>query len=192
MRVALSEMRMKGAKAVFLDLNGTLVMPISAQSLEDLVELRGVRDAVGRLIEAGFVCPVITVQSRIAKGIYSQAQFGEWFETFRSRWLSDGIPLLGPYVCPHRFHSGCRCAKPQPELYLRACQELRLDPSRCFVIGDSATDVFAARNIGARGCLVLTGNGLKGREACQQDAFVVGRDLADVVARLLERADAMQ
>ena len=60
---------MSKRKAVFLDLNGTLVMPVSAESVEDFIEIPGAREAVQRLVSAGYVCPVITVQSRIAKGI---------------------------------------------------------------------------------------------------------------------------
>lgn len=61
-------------RGVFLDLNGTLVMPISPRSLDELMPLPGALEAVRLLTEAGFICPVITVQSRIAKGIYTAAQ----------------------------------------------------------------------------------------------------------------------
>jgi D-glycero-D-manno-heptose 1,7-bisphosphate phosphatase len=182
----LSDAAMSGGKAVFLDLNGTLVMPISAESPQDFIELPGARQAVRRLVLAGFICPVITVQSRIAKGVYSQGQFNDWFARFQADWASEGALLSGPYVCPHRFYSGCNCAKPQPALYLQACRELHLDPCQSFVIGDSAADVFAATNIGARGCLVLTGNGCKDRDDCEHEAFVVGDSIHEVVERLLE------
>jgi hypothetical protein len=81
---------MSAGKAVFLDLNGTLVMPISAESPQDFIELPGARQAVRRLVLAGFICPVITVQSRIAKGIYSQGQFNDWFARFQADWASVG------------------------------------------------------------------------------------------------------
>lgn len=182
---------MSERKAVFLDLNGTLVMPVSAESVEDFIEIAGAREAVQQLVSAGYVCPVITVQSRIAKGVYSSPQFLTWFESFQSAWRTQGAVLLGPYVCPHRFHSGCSCAKPQPELYLQACKDFALDSSCSFVIGDSATDVFAARNIGARGCLVLTGNGKKDLDLCKEAAFVVGSDILEVVVQLLENEQVL-
>jgi D-glycero-D-manno-heptose 1,7-bisphosphate phosphatase len=55
-------------RAVFLDLNGTLVSPLKPDALDDLLLLPGAAEAIARLTAAGYVCPVVTVQSRIAKG----------------------------------------------------------------------------------------------------------------------------
>src|SRR5205823_4174695 len=67
---------------VFLDLNGTLVLPLKQERLEDLTLIPGVAEALARLSAAGFVCPVVTVQARIAKGLFSMADFQTWFATF--------------------------------------------------------------------------------------------------------------
>jgi histidinol phosphatase-like enzyme len=48
-------------RAVFLDLNGTLVLPLKQQRLTDLTAIPGAVEAVARLTDAGFVCPVVTV-----------------------------------------------------------------------------------------------------------------------------------
>ncbi len=66
-------------RAVFLDLNGTLVSPLKPDALDDLVLLPGAAEAIARLTAAGYVCPVVTVQSRIAKGLFSSADFEAWF-----------------------------------------------------------------------------------------------------------------
>ena len=68
-------------KAVFLDLNGTLVLPVKPERLADLYAIPGAIAAVARLTAAGFVCPVITVQSRIAKGIFTASDFSSGFVT---------------------------------------------------------------------------------------------------------------
>ena len=65
---------------MFLDLNGTLVEPLKPERLDELTLILGVVEAVARLIAAGFVCPVVTVQSRIAKGLFSSAVFETWFQ----------------------------------------------------------------------------------------------------------------
>jgi D-glycero-D-manno-heptose 1,7-bisphosphate phosphatase len=142
---------------VFLDLGGTLVEPLKPERLEQLTLIPGVTEGVARLSAAGFVCPVVTVQSRIAKGIFSAADFERWFASFAATLRDRGALVVGPYVCPHRFAEPCACKKPNPLLYERAALEHGIDVTKSFVIGDSPDDVRAARRIGARGCLVRTG-----------------------------------
>jgi D-glycero-D-manno-heptose 1,7-bisphosphate phosphatase len=144
-------------KAAFLDLNGTLVMPLKPERLADLVPLPGAFQAVARLTRAGFVCPVITVQSRIAKGLFSLPDFLAWFAHFAGRAAQHGAMLSGPYVCPHRYAEPCPCKKPQRMLYDQAAADLHLALPESFVIGDSPEDIQAAVALGAAGCLVRTG-----------------------------------
>lgn len=146
-------------RAVFLDLNGTLVMPVQPSSLDEFERLPGVVDAISRLNRAGFVCPVVTVQSRIAKGIYSIAEFESWFGAFANTLATDGAVVVGPYVCPHRFSVPCACEKPKTPLYERAAVDLGIDARRSWVVGDTASDVQAAVALNARPCLVRTGWG---------------------------------
>jgi len=54
----------------------------------------------------------------------------------------------------------CECRKPKPGLLLRAASDLSLDLSRSTLVGDKGSDLIAARAVGARGVLVLTGYGL--------------------------------
>jgi histidinol-phosphate phosphatase family protein len=144
-------------KAVFLDLNGTLVLPMKQEQLDDLYPIPGAIDAVARLGRAGFVCPVITVQSRIAKGLFTAAEFRDWFREFAAAASLQGAELKGPYVCPHRYAEPCDCKKPKTLLYEQAIRDLGLSVARSFVVGDSPDDIRAASSIGARSCLVRTG-----------------------------------
>jgi D-glycero-D-manno-heptose 1,7-bisphosphate phosphatase len=144
-------------RGVFLDLNGTLVFPLLQEHLGELTPIAGVEHGVARLVQNGFVCPVVTVQSRIAKGLFSAAAFETWFDGFASRLRDQGAHVEGPYVCPHRFAEPCACKKPNVLLYERAARDHDIDPRRSFVIGDSPDDMRAARRLGARGCLVRTG-----------------------------------
>jgi hypothetical protein len=100
-------------KAVFLDLNGTLVLPMKQSS--STISIRfPVRLSPSRGLDAaGFVCPVITVQSRIAKGLFTAAEFRDWFREFAAAASLQGAELKGPYVCPHRYAEPCDCKKPK-------------------------------------------------------------------------------
>lgn len=144
-------------RAAFLDLNGTLVMPIKPDSLDDLTVIDGIGQAIARLSRAGFLCPVVTIQSRIAKGLFSMEQFHRWFLDFSTGLQNCGAEIIGPYVCPHRFSEPCACRKPKTLLYEQAAREHEIDLQRSFVIGDSADDVRAAQRFGGQGCLVRTG-----------------------------------
>jgi len=150
-------MPLKVQRAVFLDLNGTLVFPIKPKALKELRLVSDAEKQIARLLAAGFLCPVVTVQSRIAKGLFSVGEFQSWFDNFASDLASCGAHVIGPYVCPHRFNEPCECKKPSTFLYQQAANEHGIDLQRSFVIGDSVEDVCAARGFGGQGCLVRTG-----------------------------------
>jgi D-glycero-D-manno-heptose 1,7-bisphosphate phosphatase len=174
-------------RGVFLDLNGTLVEPLKQERLDELTLIPGVAGAVARLTAAGFVCPVVTVQSRIAKGLFSMADFETWFAAFAADLETQGARVVGPYVCPHRYGEPCPCGKPNVLLYQRAAGEHQLVAAECFVIGDSPDDVHAARRLGARGCLVRTGWASDPRvvEAALPDATIVVDSFAQAVDWIL-------
>ena len=164
-------------RGVSLDLAGTLVEPLKPERLDQITLIPGVVKAIARLSSAGFVCPVVTVQSRIAKGLWSLSEFEKWFARFAAELQLQGAILVGPYVCPHRFAEPCFCKKPNTLLYDRAASEYQLSPVDSFVIGDSPDDVRAARRLGARGCLVRTGWAADPRvaeEAAPDATIVVG------------------
>jgi D-glycero-D-manno-heptose 1,7-bisphosphate phosphatase len=147
----------KSHRAAFLDLNGTLVLPIKPQSLNELMLIEDAGSEIARLSRAGFLCPVVTGQSRIAKGFFSLEEFQSWFSNFARHLSGCGAYVVGPYVCPHRFNEPCECKKPSTLLYRLAADEHGIDLQRSFVIGDSVEDVCAARRFGGLGCLVRTG-----------------------------------
>ena len=179
-------------KAVLLDLNGTLVNPVVVEQLTDLRPIEGAADAVARLCRRGYTCPVVTVQSRVEKGLFTEGEFRAWFERFAQSFAEAGAVLKGPYVCPHRFSAGCSCAKPQTLLYERAASDLGLDLSRSFVVGDTAADMEAAHRCRSRGCLVLTGHTGGNAEVGQagQLASYIGRSLVEVVDWILRQEAA--
>jgi D-glycero-D-manno-heptose 1,7-bisphosphate phosphatase len=144
-------------KAVFLDLNGTLVLPLKQERLAELYPIPGAVESVARLTAAGFICPVVTVQSRIAKGLFSSNEFLDWFRDFAEMLYARDARVAGPYVCPHRYAEPCGCKKPNTLLYERAAADLEISVGDSFVIGDSPDDVRAATRLGARSCLVRTG-----------------------------------
>ncbi len=150
-------------RAAFLDLNGTLVMPVQATHPREYVLLPMAVEAVRLLNRAGFACPIVTVQSRIAKGLYSTEDFLSWFSRFRAHLSSEGAKVEGPYLCPHWRGDRCACKKPQTLLYREAADRLGIDIARSVVIGDDISDLLAAKELGCAGYLeCLTKPGVDG------------------------------
>lgn len=181
--------RHDGALAVFLDLNGTLVEPVQPTTLNEYTLLPRAAAAVQLLNSAGFVCPIITVQTRIAKGMFSEGAFHAWFTAFRARLAQHGAHIVGPYLCPHRAFAGCICAKPQPTLYLQAAHDYGIDCHRSYVVGDTAGDIRAAAALGATGCLVLTGWGCNQVEQMGEEAAYVGGDVFAVAEWIVAKGE---
>ena len=180
------------AKTVFLDLAGTIVMPLKPESLDEIWPLPGAVEAIAHLCAAGFRCPVVTVQARIEKGLFTENEFRQWFQVFAAGIKQQGALLEGPYVCPHRFATPCRCKKPSTLLYERAAEELGLQLAGAFVVGDSAADMEAASRLGGVGCLVRTGwaqDEVEVVRARTHSSFVAA-DLAAAAEWILARAAA--
>jgi D-glycero-D-manno-heptose 1,7-bisphosphate phosphatase len=176
-------------QAVFLDLAGTLVEPVQIEAPRDYRLLPRAEDAVRALNKAGFACPVITVQSRIAKGFFTETQFRGWFEALAASFRGRGVSLGPVYVCPHRFGGGCACAKPRVAMYQLAARDLSLEVSRSFVVGDTLDDLVAAETLGAVGCHVLTGWGRFEEKRARERAAFVGNDVLDVANWIAARTE---
>jgi D-glycero-D-manno-heptose 1,7-bisphosphate phosphatase len=124
-------------------------------------------DAVRALNRADFRVIMVTNQSGVARGFFTEDTVTEVHRYLAALLEAGGARLDAYYYCPHhpdgrieRYAVRCECRKPSRGLVDRAARELGVDPSRSFVIGDRWLDVELARAVGARGVLVRTGYGL--------------------------------
>jgi D-glycero-D-manno-heptose 1,7-bisphosphate phosphatase len=177
-------------KAAFLDLNGTLAMPVQVRHPSEHWIIPGAVDAVQLLNQQGFLCPVVTVQTRIAKGYFSAEDFAAWFQAVVGHFQSAGAILCGPYVCPHWPPESCVCSKPQPYLYRQAAVEHNIALAQSVVIGDTAGDIQAAKTLGCVGCLVRTGWGEAALQGAgvRQDADYIAADVLAAAQWIVQRS----
>jgi len=138
--------------AVFLDRDGVINAvrladgkPYPPQSVEAVVVLDGVTQAIRLLDEAGYVCVVVTNQPDLARGSARNADV----EAIHVR-IADLTGLQHFYTCPHDDSDRCDCRKPLPGLLLRAARELDLDLDSSFMVGDRWRDVEAGKSAGVR------------------------------------------
>ena len=142
--------------AVFLDRDGTIMRDVDFCSDPEAVEIfEGAADALQRLKKAGFKLFVITNQSGIGRGYFSEKEYRA-VEKEVERKL--GLDLIdATYFCPDKPGDESRRRKPSPEMVFEAASEHNVDLSRSFFVGDKAIDVECGRNAGMRTILVRTG-----------------------------------
>jgi D-glycero-D-manno-heptose 1,7-bisphosphate phosphatase len=155
--------------AVFLDRDGTLIDDVGYLDRLDQVALYPwTADALRLLRRAGFALVVITNQSGVARGFYTEAFVAEVHAHLATELARGGAAIDAWFHCPHydgtkdaASRVACDCRKPRPGLVTRAAASLGLDLARSVVVGDRWSDVALARAVGAAGLLVETGAGAR-------------------------------
>jgi D-glycero-D-manno-heptose 1,7-bisphosphate phosphatase len=154
-------------RGVVLDRDGTLIEEAGyLDRLERLVFFPYSVDAVRLLNQAGFVVVVATNQSGIARGLVEESFIHEAHDHITARLSAGSARVDGYYYCPHHpdavreaYRRRCDCRKPAPGLLRRAAEDLEIDLTRSFVVGDRWHDLEAGAAVGASGVLVRTGYG---------------------------------
>ncbi len=142
--------------AVFVDRDGTLMHDADYCSRPDQVQIfDGVTDALRQLRGAGYKIIVITNQSGIGRGFFTEKEYRA-VEAELSRQLGNGL-IDATYFCPDVPGQPSECRKPAPGMLLQATREHDLDLSRSFLIGDKEIDAECAHNAGVRAIRVRTG-----------------------------------
>lgn len=166
-------------KAAFIDRDGVLNEERAfVHRIEDFVFLPGAVEALRLLKEAGYCLVVITNQSGIARGLYSEAEYLALTDHMRQRLATAGVELDAVEYCPHlpeapvaRYRIDCDCRKPQPGMLRRAIHALDIQPAASFLVGDRLSDVEAGRAAGLSRCfLVRSGNALSDEAVRAADA----------------------
>ena len=168
-------------KCVFLDRDGTVAKDVPYCSRPEQFELLpGAGEGVKRLNNAGFKVILITNQSGIARGYFSEEMLGHIHEKMKVDLVAYGAHIDGIYYCPHHPDDNCNCRKPKPNLIIRAVKEHDVDLSQSYIIGDSAIDIEAGKAVGCVTILLAH----KGKSIEQQADYVV--DTLLEASRLLQ------
>lgn len=155
--------------AVFLDRDGTMIVDSGYLGRVDGIEFYPwTIDAIRALHRAGFVVVVVTNQSGVARGFFTEPDVLAIHRAMSDALEAAGAPVRAYYYCPHHpegsvaaYATVCECRKPAVGLVLQAARDLDVDPARSFVVGDTWRDVGLARASGARAVLVRTGEGIR-------------------------------
>lgn len=171
----------EGRRAAFIDRDGVINEERDYVSRsEDFHLLPGVIEGLALLRDAGYALVVVTNQSGIARGLYTEADFERLTAHMRRLFAAQGIELAGVYHCPHHptfgigpYRVECACRKPMPGMLLNAARELGLSLPDSVLVGDKSSDIEAGRRAGLGRCvLVESGHSLRPSDRWAADACV--------------------
>ncbi len=149
-------------KAVFWDRDGTLVRHFDyLVNVKDVALIRGAASAVKYLKDRGYKTVVVTNQSAVARGMITEKELAEINRRFTSLLLREGATIDKLYYCPfhpeaviEKYRKDSDLRKPAPGMLLQAAQDLDLDLSQCWMIGDDDRDILAGQAAGCRTILI--------------------------------------
>lgn len=149
-------------KAIFFDRDGTInVEKGYLYKTEEFEFIEGAVEALRMAQNAGYKLIIITNQSGIARGYYTEEEFLELNKWMMETLAGKGVRIERVYYCPHYPHAkikeysiDCNCRKPKRGLYMQAISDFDLDISACYVIGDKIRDCSICEKGGCKGFLI--------------------------------------
>ena len=155
-------------KVAFLDRDGVINKDIGYLYEWKYFEYeQSVKYALKKLLNANYQLIVITNQSGIARGYYTEDDFHSLMSRMRKDLLESGITVLDVFYCPHhqrgtvaQYRMECECRKPNPGLFYQAFERYAIDAKKSVMFGDKNSDIEAAYSAGV-GFQFLIGNSLE-------------------------------
>jgi len=153
-------------KAVFLDRDGVINYDYSCvYRVSDFTFIPGVFEALKLLNDAGYKLFVITNQSGIGRGVYTEEDVEKLHAHMLAQFKEHGINVEKIYYCPHTRDDCCDCRKPNPSSILDAQKKFDINLDESYFVGDRNTDIECGDNAGVK--TVLVGN--TDTEPCNPD-----------------------
>lgn len=160
-------------KAVFLDRDGVINVDygyVSSVAQFDFID--GVFAACRYLQQQGYLLIIVTNQSGIARGYYTEQQFRTLTNWMNAQFAAEGVTITDVFFCPHHplqataaYQRQCSCRKPAAGMLLQAIEKYQIDPKESLMLGDKASDMQAAALAGVgRKVLLLSGQSLAEQE----------------------------
>ncbi len=182
--------------AVFLDRDGTINVDHGyVHRVEDLELIEGAAEAIAALNRAGKLVLVVTNQSGVARGLYTEVDVARFHEAMSEALAGEGAHVDAFYHCPNhptegigRYRIDSRDRKPGTGMFDRARADFAIDVAASWMVGDKLDDMRFAKAAGLKALLVETGKGASASASLDEPAwFDVVADLRAAAARVLER-----
>lgn len=177
----------KGIPAIFLDRDGTINIDHGyVHQIDNFEFIEGAIEAMAELKKMGYALVVVTNQSGIGRGIYSEDSFMQLTEWMDWSLADRGVELDGIYFCPHHpeakdeaYREDCNCRKPKPGMLLEAQSFLNIDMASSIMVGDKLADMQAGRAANV-GTTILVRSGETVTEEAIESADIVINSIAEL------------
>jgi D-glycero-D-manno-heptose 1,7-bisphosphate phosphatase len=144
------------SRALFLDRDGVInVNHGYVHTVNNFEFIDGIFNLARTAYTNGFKIVVITNQSGIGRGLYSEQQFDQLTSWMCKEFLNAGAPIEKVYFSPYHPTEGLGkykkddfSRKPNPGMILQAQHELDLNLSDSILIGDKDSDIQAGMAAG--------------------------------------------
>ncbi|AFL74746.1 D-glycero-beta-D-manno-heptose 1,7-bisphosphate 7-phosphatase [Thiocystis violascens] len=182
------------SRVLILDRDGVINEDSDAyiKSPDEWIPLPGSIDAIARLTYAGYRIAIATNQSGVARGLLSLSDLNTMHQFMRDVITAQGGRIEMIAFCPHSPDENCQCRKPKSGLLEEIAKRMNVDLTGVPFVGDTYSDLCAARLVGAAPYLVMTGKGTLTLNRIQQQDPIdllqdvrVFQDLGSVANRLL-------
>ncbi|MCV2885240.1 D-glycero-beta-D-manno-heptose 1,7-bisphosphate 7-phosphatase [Aestuariibacter sp. AA17] len=144
-------------KALLLDRDGVINIDHGyTYQIDKFDFVPGIFDVAKRFYQAGYTIAIVTNQSGIARGMYSEDDFNHLMNWVKAQFQHHGVTIHAVYFCPHHPEYGiqkrCSCRKPAPGMLLKAKADFDLNLLQSVMIGDNVSDMEAAEaaNVGRK------------------------------------------
>lgn len=139
--------------AIFLDRDGVINYRRPGDYVltwSQFTIMPGIVNALRDLSRLQLPMIIISNQAAVGKGLLAPETLRDITFRLHKELLRQSVSLGGCYYCPHKPADRCECRKPRPGLLYRAAADFNLDLRRSIFIGDSETDIQAARLAGCQ------------------------------------------
>jgi len=143
-------------KTIFLDRDGVINKEVNyLHKIKDFKFINGVFEACFQYQKLNYQIIIITNQSGISRGLYSDEDYHILNNWMLGQFKSKGIKILNSFYCSHLPTSKCKCRKPSPGMLLEANRIHNIDFTRSWMIGDKETDIQAANAVGIENTILV-------------------------------------
>ena len=176
-------------KYVLLDRDGVINHDSDdfIKSPDEWLPIEGSLEAIALLTNNNYEVIVITNQSGVGRGLYSDATLTDIHIKMSHLTAAAGGKISHIYYCPHLPDAGCECRKPKPGMLYQFSKDADVALDDIYFIGDSLRDIQAGIDAGAKPILVKTGNGEKTLAANPDLNVPIFENLYDAAEYILSR-----
>jgi D-glycero-D-manno-heptose 1,7-bisphosphate phosphatase len=180
---------MTNKKLIILDRDGVINYdsPDFIKSPEEWVPLPGSLEAIALLNQLGFTVVVVTNQSGVGRGLFSDATLKAMHAKMLDAVKNVGGTIDRIYYCPHTPDVNCACRKPKTQMFVQVMHDYHVAAQDVINVGDSLRDIQAGTQMGCKNFLVLTGKGEQTYASHPELTATICKDLLTLVKTKLQQ-----